>query len=78
MWFILAVFSAIFAALTSIFAKIGIENVNSNVATAIRTSVVLILAWVIVFLTGEQNTLNSINQKSWIFLVISGICTGLS
>ena len=63
MWFILAVFSAIFAALTSIFAKIGIENVNSNVATAIRTSVVLILAWVIVFLTGEQNTLNSINRK---------------
>ena len=67
MWFILAVFSAIFAALTSIFAKIGIENVNSNVATAIRTSVVLILAWVIVFLTGEQNTLNSINQKAGYF-----------
>lgn len=78
MWFILAVFSAIFAALTSIFAKIGIENVNSNLATAIRTFVVLIMAWLIVFLTGQQNALNNINQKSWIFLILSGICTGLS
>ena len=78
MWIIFAVLSAVFAALTSIFAKIGIENINSNVATAIRTLVVLIMAWAMVFLTGQHNNLGSISQKNWIFLTISGICTGLS
>lgn len=78
MWIIFAVLSAVFAALTSIFAKIGIENINSNVATAIRTLVVLIMAWIIVFLTGQHTTLGNISQKNWMFLTISGICTGLS
>ena len=78
MWIVFAVSSAVFAALTSIFAKIGIENINSNVATAIRTLVVLIMAWIMVFLTGQHSNLGSISQKNWIFLTISGICTGLS
>ena len=78
MWIVFAVSSAVFAALTSIFAKIGIENINSNVATAIRTLVVLIMAWAMVFLTGQHSNLGSISQKNWIFLTISGICTGLS
>ena len=78
MWIVFAVSSAVFAALTSIFAKIGIENINSNVATAIRTLVVLIMAWIMVFVTGQHTTLGNISQKNWIFLTISGICTGLS
>ena len=75
---VFAVSSVVFAALTSIFAKIGIENINSNVATAIRTLVVLIMAWIMVFLTGQHSNLGSISQRNWIFLIISGICTGLS
>lgn len=78
MWIIFAFLSALFAALTSIFAKIGIENINSNLATAIRTVVVLVMAWLMVFFTGQQSGLNHLTQKNWIFLVISGICTGLS
>ncbi len=78
MWIVFAVSSAVFAALTSIFAKIGIENINSNVATAIRTLVVLIMAWIMVFLTGQHSNLGSISQRNWIFLIVSGICTGLS
>lgn len=78
MWFTFAILSAVFAALTSILAKIGIEGINSNLATAIRTAVVLIMAWGIVFITGVQNQVVNINQKSWIFLVLSGIATGLS
>lgn len=78
MWFAFAVLSAVFAALTSILAKIGIEGINSNLATAIRTAVVLVMAWGIVFITGVQNQVANINQKSWIFLILSGIATGLS
>ena len=78
MWFILALLSSIFAALTSILAKIGIEGVNSNLATAIRTSVVLLLSWGMVFLTNAQNGVTSISQRSWIFLILSGIATGAS
>lgn len=78
MWLILALLSSIFAALTSIFAKIGIDNVNSNLATAIRTTVVLILAWGMVFLTNNQNGIFEINRKSWIFLFLSGLATGFS
>lgn len=78
MWFILALLSSVFAALTSILAKIGIEGVNSNLATAIRTSVVLLLSWGMVFLTNAQSGVISISQKSWIFLILSGIATGAS
>ena len=78
MWFVFALLSALFASLTSIFAKIGIEGINSNLATAIRTGVVLIMAWVIVFITGQQNNIGNISQKSWVFLIISGLCTGAS
>lgn len=78
MWIIFALLSAFFAAITSILAKIGIENINSNLATAIRTAVVLIMAWGIVFITGVQNEVANINSKSWIFLILSGIATGLS
>ncbi|NLM73344.1 MAG: EamA family transporter [Clostridiaceae bacterium] len=78
MWFIFALLSAVFAALTSILAKIGIEGINSNLATAIRTAVVLVMAWGIVFLTGTQNQIADIGRKSWIFLVLSGLATGLS
>lgn len=78
MWFILALLSAIFAALTSILAKIGIEGVSSNLATAIRTTVVLVMAWGMVFLTNAQNGLFEIGKKSWIFLVLSGLATGAS
>ena len=78
MWFLFAILSAIFAAATSILAKIGIEGINSNLATAIRTVVVLIMAWGIVFITGTQNEVPSISHKSWIFLVLSGIATGIS
>ena len=77
-WFVFALLSALFAALTSVFAKIGIENVDSNLATAIRTIVVVILAWGIVFATGKHTGIADITTKSWIFLVLSGLMTGLS
>lgn len=76
MWFILAMASAVFAALTSILAKIGIEGVNSNLATALRTGVVLIMAWGMVFITGAQSGIGDISRKSWIFLILSGLATG--
>ena len=76
MWMILAILSAVFAALTSILAKVGIEGVNSNLATAIRTCVVLILAWGMVFLTDAQGGIATISRKSWIFLILSGLATG--
>lgn len=78
MWMIFAVLSAVFAALTAILAKVGIEGVNSNLATAIRTIVVVIMAWDMVFLTHEQNGLAEISKKSWIFLILSGLATGAS
>ena len=78
MWFIFALLSAIFAALTSILAKIGIDGVNSNLATAIRTVVVVIMAWGMVFLTKTQGGISMINKKSWIFLILSGLATGAS
>lgn len=78
MWFWLALGSAVFAALTSILAKIGIESVGSNLATAIRTTVVLIMAWGMVFLTHQQDGIKSISQRSWIFLILSGLATGAS
>lgn len=78
MWMIFAVLSAVFAALTLILAKIGIEGVNSNLATAIRTIVVVIMAWGMVFLTHAQNGLAEISKKSWIFLILSGLATGAS
>lgn len=78
MWFWLALGSAVFAALTSILAKIGIEGVGSNLATAIRTTVVLIMAWGMVFLTHQQEGIKSISQRSWIFLILSGLATGAS
>ena len=78
MWFIFAILSAIFAALTSILAKIGIEGVNSNLATAVRTIVVVLMAWLMVFITGSQNGLLDISKKSWIFLILSGLATGAS
>lgn len=78
MWFVLALLSAIFAALTSILAKIGIEGVNSNLATAVRTVVVVLLAWGMVFLTNAQGGLGNISRKSWIFLILSGLATGAS
>lgn len=78
MWLLFAVLSSIFAALTSILAKVGIEGVNSNLATAVRTVVVLIMAWGMVFLTGGQSGLSGIGKKSWIFLILSGLATGAS
>ena len=78
MWFVLALLSAIFAALTSILAKVGIDGVNSNLATAIRTVVVVVMAWGMVFLTNAQNGIKEISRKSWIFLIISGLATGAS
>lgn len=77
-WVIYAILLAFFAALTSILAKIGISDINSNLATAIRTIVVLIMAWGIVFMTGAQSGIQDITAKSWIFLILSGIATGLS
>jgi transporter family protein len=77
-WFVFALLSALFAALTSILAKIGIENINSNLATAIRTVVVLIMSWGIVFLTGKQTDIANLGHKNVLFLVLSGIATGLS
>ena len=78
MWFILALASAVFAALTSILAKVGIDGVNSNLATAIRTLVVLFMAWGMVFLTNAQDGLQDISRRSWIFLILSGLATGAS
>ncbi len=78
MWFWFAILSAVFAALTSILAKLGIEGINSNLATAIRTVVVLVMAWGIVFMTGAHQGISDISAKSWIFLVLSGLATGLS
>ena len=78
MWAIFATLSAIFAALTSILAKVGIEGVNSNLATAIRTIVVVLMAWFMVFITGNQNGIVDISKKSWIFLILSGLATGAS
>lgn len=78
MWLIYAAGSAVFAALTSVLAKIGIDGVNSNLATAIRTFVVLIMAWGIVFLTGGQHGIGEIGKKSWLFLILSGLATGAS
>ena len=77
MWFVLALLSAIFAALTSILAKVGIEGVNSNLATAIRTVVVVVMAWGMVFLTNAQNGIAEISKRSWLFLVLSGLATGV-
>ncbi len=78
MWFILALLSALFAALTSILAKVGIDGVNSNLATAIRTAVVLVMAWGMVFLTNAQGGISEIGKKSWLFLILSGLATGAS
>ena len=78
MWFVLALLSAVFAALTSILAKIGIDGVNSNLATAIRTVVVVIMSWGMVFLTNSQDGISEISKKSWIFLILSGLATGAS
>jgi transporter family protein len=78
MWFILALLSAVFAALTSILAKIGIDGVSSNLATAIRTVVVLAMAWGMVFLTNTQSGILDISRKSWLFLILSGLATGAS
>ena len=77
-WLVYAFLYAVFASLTSIFGKIGVENVESNLGTAIRTIVVLVMAWVMVFVTGEQKGIRSIGKKSWVFLFLSGITTGLS
>ena len=76
MWLILALLSSVFAAATSILAKIGIEGVNSNLATALRTGVVLIMAWIMVFLTNTQGGITDISKKSWLFLILSGLATG--
>lgn len=78
MWLIFAILSAVFAAATSILAKIGIDGVNSNLATAIRTVVVVIMAWGMVFLTNAQGGISDISKKSWIFLILSGLATGAS
>lgn len=78
MWFLYAILSALFAAITSIFAKIGISGINSNLATAIRTIVVLILAWAIVFITGSHREIKNISSRSMLFLILSGLATGLS
>ena len=78
MWFTFALLSAIFAALTSILAKVGIEGVNSNLATAIRTVVVVVMAWGMVFLTQAQSGITEISRKSWMFLILSGLATGAS
>lgn len=78
MWFIFALLSAVFAALTSILAKVGIDGVNSNLATAIRTMVVVAMAWAMVFLTNAQGGISEISRKSWLFLILSGLATGAS
>lgn len=78
MWLVFAVLSAVFAALTSILAKVGIEGVNSNLATALRTVVVLFMAWGMVFITNAQGGIASISKRSWLFLILSGLATGAS
>ena len=78
MWFVIELLTSIFAALTSILAKVGIEGVNSNLATAIRTVVVLVMAWGMVFLTNTQGGISAISKKSWLFLILSGLATGAS
>ncbi len=78
MWFVFALLSSVFAAFTSILAKMGIEGVNSNLATAIRTVVVVLMAWLIVFLTGAHAGLSEISKRSWLFLILSGLATGFS
>ena len=78
MWLLFAILSSVFAALTSILAKVGIENVNSNLATAIRTVVVLLMSWAMVFITNTQSGITEISKKSWIFLILSGLATGAS
>ena len=78
MWFVFALLSAVFAAVTSILAKVGIEGVNSNLATALRTLVVLAMAWMMVFVTNAQGGIGSISRKSWLFLILSGLATGAS
>lgn len=78
MWLLFAALSAVFAALTSILAKVGIDGVSSNLATAIRTCVVVLMSWLMVFITNEQSGLSGISKKSWIFLILSGIATGAS
>ena len=78
MWVVYAILSAVFAALTSILAKVGIDGVNSNLATALRTVVVLIMAWGMVFITDAQGGISTISKKSWLFLILSGIATGVS
>ena len=78
MWFIFALGSAIFAALTSILAKVGIDGVNSNLATAIRTVVVVLMAWGMVFITNAQSGISEISKRSWLFLILSGLATGAS
>lgn len=78
MWFVFALLSAVFAALTSILAKVGIEGVNSNLATAIRMMVVVVMAWLMVFLTDTQGGIGEIGKKSWVFLILSGLATGAS
>lgn len=78
MWFVFALLSSVFAAFTSILAKMGIEGVNSNLATAIRTVVVVLMAWLIVFLTGAHTGFSEISKRSWLFLILSGLATGFS
>lgn len=78
MWIVFAILSAVFAALTSILAKVGVDGVNSNLATAIRTVVVVVMAWGMVFLTHAQSGITEISKKSWIFLILSGLATGAS
>ena len=78
MWFVFALLSAVFAALTSILAKVGITGVNSNLATAIRTMVVLVMAWGMVFLTNTQGGITAISKKSWLCLILSGLASGAS
>ena len=78
MWFVFALLSAVFAALTSILAKVGIDGVNSNLATAIRTVVVVVMSWGMVFLTNAQGGISDISRKSWLFLILSGLATGAS
>ncbi len=78
MWWVFAVLSSVFAALTSVLAKVGVENVNSNLATAIRTVVVLVMSWLMVFITDAQGSISEISKKSWLFLILSGLATGAS
>ena len=78
MWWLFAVLSSVFAALTSVLAKVGVENVNSNLATAIRTVVVLVMSWLMVFVTEAQSGITEISKKSWLFLILSGLATGAS